>query len=234
MKNQYVGDVNDYLKYALLRAIAGPMSLAVVWMLTNRDTRSDGQKLSYLSQPEKYRRLDPALFDVLNRLVRQDRRSVQVIEEERVLPLAAYVPDLLEDALRARREYFEQVWQLAQGRKLVFFDPDNGLEVVSVPKGRRGSAKYLYQDELHDAYARRHSIVVYQHFPRRPRDLFLREIAETIRAVTDCGQVMALVTSHVAFLIVPQPTDRDELGARLTHFAAHAAPYTTAALSITA
>ena len=44
MKDQYFGDVNDYLKYGLLRALQsqGDLKLLVAWMLTPNDARSDG------------------------------------------------------------------------------------------------------------------------------------------------------------------------------------------------
>jgi hypothetical protein len=65
MKEQYVGDINDYRKYALLRALAGggKIKIGVCWMLTPRDNRSDGNKLNYLKNPNKWRRYDPSLFD---------------------------------------------------------------------------------------------------------------------------------------------------------------------------
>jgi hypothetical protein len=66
MKEQYVGDLNDYRKYALLRALAagGENRIAVAWMLTPPDDRNDGNKRAYLDQPEKHRRFDPDLFDL--------------------------------------------------------------------------------------------------------------------------------------------------------------------------
>src|SRR5689334_17138573 len=45
MKHQYFGDVNDYRKYGLLRSIQKEAGLrvAVCWMLTPNDGRSDGK-----------------------------------------------------------------------------------------------------------------------------------------------------------------------------------------------
>jgi hypothetical protein len=58
VKDQYVGDVDDYLKYALSRALTNRSErLVVVWMLTPSDERTDGRRLSYLGQPQRYRRL---------------------------------------------------------------------------------------------------------------------------------------------------------------------------------
>ena len=46
MKNQYLGDENDYLKYGLLRVISreSKLSIGVCWMLTADDDRPDGGK----------------------------------------------------------------------------------------------------------------------------------------------------------------------------------------------
>ena len=48
MKNQYVGDVNDYRKYGLIRALIGDQDIkvGVCWMLTAPDGRTDGDFLN--------------------------------------------------------------------------------------------------------------------------------------------------------------------------------------------
>ena len=67
MKNQYFGDVNDYVKYGLLRCFASEgFRVGVLWMLTPGDGRPDGRKTKYLSQPEKWKRHDADLFAVLS------------------------------------------------------------------------------------------------------------------------------------------------------------------------
>src|SRR5580700_4411694 len=68
MKEQYVGDVNDYRKYALLRhfAIVGALRVGVCWMLTPPDT---GNLRHYLSEPKKWRDYDEGLFDQLSRIL---------------------------------------------------------------------------------------------------------------------------------------------------------------------
>jgi hypothetical protein len=233
LKDQYVGDVNDYLKYALLRALAPDGSnIAVAWMLTPSDQRSDGQRLRYLTQPHDFRSLDPPLFDALNNLVAGHQRTVRAIEESAILGRAAYVSAVLDDHASARHRYFEQVWDASDGRSLLFFDPDNGLEVSSVRKGRRGSSKYLFWDELATAYGRQHSLILYQHFPRRPRAPFMRQLADRIHDETGCTDVLALTTAHVAFLICPQPPLTASLRARLDDFSSRAAPYATTAMSV--
>lgn len=63
MKNQYFGDVNDYRKYGLLRALTGQGALTttVCWMLTPDDGRTDGRFTEYLAQPDRWRHYGGAL-----------------------------------------------------------------------------------------------------------------------------------------------------------------------------
>ena len=66
MKDQYVGDINDYRKHALLRALQqGGLNVGVCWMLAPPDECTDGRKLGYLTQPDRFRGYDPSLFDIL-------------------------------------------------------------------------------------------------------------------------------------------------------------------------
>jgi hypothetical protein len=228
LKDQYVGDVNDYLKYALLRALAPDGSdLSVAWMLTPSDQRSDGQRLSYLTQPRRFRSLDATLFEALNNLVANEQRTVRAIEESAILGHAEYVSAVVGDHASTRQRYFDRVWAVSDGRSLLFFDPDNGLEVNSVRKGQRGSSKYLFWDEVATAYGREHSLILYQHFPRRPRALFLKQLADRIHHETGCTDVLAMTTAHVAFLVCAQASHAAGLRLRLDGFSSRAAPYAT-------
>lgn len=208
MKDQYVGDCNDYYNYGLLRLLTdwGRLSSTVAWMLTPHDDRSDGSKLQYLDQPRRWRHHDPELFDKLHKLVRIDqRRSVRALEATGFLANCRFFGRRLTDDVTARKAYFETLLTLARGTELVYFDPDNGLSVASQPYGRKGSSKYLYDHELAEFYAAGHSLVIYQHFPRRKRAPFVREIAGRLRQLTGATGVTAYITSHVAFFLVPQP-----------------------------
>ena len=170
MKEQYVGDINDYRKYALLRILAngGRTRIGVCWMLTPPDGRSDGNKVEYLSQPDKWRHFDPELFNLLKSAVDEpDNRRLGVIEDSGAIPGAEYFNDHLPEQQAGRRKYFGGALTQLADCDLIFFDPDNGLEIPSMPKGRQGSYRYLYGDEIRKAYDRGHSLLIYQHFARR-------------------------------------------------------------------
>jgi hypothetical protein len=227
LKDQYVGDVNDYLKYALLRALAKQDEMGVVWMLTPDDARMDGQKLRYLTEPQKYRSVDPTLFDTLAKTV-AGRRTVREIEASGLLPAVAFVNQYVPDAIDPRREYSQQALAACSAAPIVFFDPDNGLGVASVAKGRRNSSKYVYLDELRCAHDRGHSVIVYQHFPRREREAYLREVGQRIRVEIECPRVLALRTPFVAFVVIAQPEAEERLRADLEAFAVRSSTLRTA------
>lgn len=66
VKDQYVGDICDFFKYALLRRIqAAGGKLVVCWMLTESDGGSDGCKRAYLGDP--LRRFDSRSGSTLTR-----------------------------------------------------------------------------------------------------------------------------------------------------------------------
>lgn len=208
MKNQYVGDINDYHKYGMLRCLsrcAGWHTL-VAWMLTPDDGRSDGRHTAYLRAPGKWRDHDPVLFDALYELVAgSGRRSVRALQARGILPDTRFYGRRLADEPSARQRYFARLWAQARGAELIFFDPDNGLAVRSVPYGRRGASRYLYPQELNTAFARGHSLLVYQHFPRVAREAFIRCCTGRIFAGTGARELYALQTPRVVFFLVPQP-----------------------------
>lgn len=213
MKNQYFGDINDYRKYGLLRALCGDeLSLAVCWMLTADDGSADGRRLEYLDRPLLYRPLDPPLFDLLQEAVLRDAdRRVARVESSNLLPGAAFHSDLLTDDAAEREGYFRTAMRCASGQDLLFFDPDNGLEVKSIPPDSRGSCKYLYHAEFAAAWKVGHSLLVYQHFPRVDRRKYLRKLAEKTMAALGAKRMVAAWTSHVAFLLLPQNAHESQL-----------------------
>jgi hypothetical protein len=218
VKEQYVGDVNDYRKYALLRLLGrSGLKLGVCWMLTPNDGRSDGNKLGYLDQPA-YERHDPKLFALLRRVKAEpDARRLVLIEGSGILPDTVFVNTIVPERLFDRQMWFRQASKMLAETDLVFFDPDNGIEVRSVAMGRRTSSKYLYRDEIGAAYRSGHSLLIYQHFQRTERESFVLAVADDLRAIAPGAEIWAFRTSHVVFMLAIQPQHQPALSA-----AAHA------------
>jgi hypothetical protein len=207
MKHQYVGDISDYRKYALLRALSwdGANRIGVCWMLTPSDESSDGGKLAYLQQPDRYRQFDPQLFDILAHAAGEpDRRRLQTIEESGAVHGGTYFNELLPDGLADRAAFMERCLSAFERVDFVFFDPDNGLE-ISLPKGRKNSAKYLYLDEVSRFYSSGKSLLIYQHFPRVERRAFLASCIERLRRAAPGAVLWVFTTAHVVFFLVVHP-----------------------------
>jgi hypothetical protein len=214
MKNQYFGDINDYFKYGLLRGLSGEdrTRIAVCWMRTPDDGRRDGGRIQYLERPDRWRRFDPELYDRLRRLVCVRRvRDVWALEDTDLLETAQFYGEVLPDDARARGQYFQGLLKAVSGSDLVFLDPDNGIEVPSTPYGRKGSSKYLYWREIETAFGRGHSLLIYQHVPRRPVAKFTRTISDELAERTGAMEIYVFRTPRVVFLLVPQKRHRDRL-----------------------
>ncbi len=243
VKNQYFGDMNDYRKYGVLRALSqnGRLSMAICWMLTPDDGRSDGGFTQYLDFPKLWRYFDPELFNTLRQLVIvEGMRDVSSFASTGFLRNARFYNTVLTDDREQRSDYFARFWEPADRRKsltfdvepselapsigegmfgLVFFDPDNGLEVKSVPLGRKHSSKYLYWPELIHAYRAGYSVLVYQHFPRKRRNTFVSTLAGELVVRAGCHRVWALRTTHVVFFLLPQRGHRRMLSCGLQQIA---------------
>ena len=59
-------------------------------------------------------------------------RAVRLVEDSDMLPNTRFHSRTLWDSPHSRREFFWESLGLATGVDLVFFDPDNGVEVKSV------------------------------------------------------------------------------------------------------
>ncbi len=214
MKDQYFGDINDYRKYGLLRQLAASgLETTVAWMLTPDDGSSDGRRLGYLGKPERWERFDPRLFASLKALLSAGvGRRVALVENSRILPGARFYSELVPRGEPARERWLEGLVERARGTDLVFLDPDNGLEVKSVPRSGKGATRYVYWSDVEALFRSGFSLLIYQHFPRRPRREFIAETVERLAARTGAAAVEALVTANVLFLLAAQPAHAAKLG----------------------
>ena len=181
-------------------------------MLTAADNRRQGQRTRYIIQPEKWRAFDPGLFDSLKRCLKNPScRNIHWAEAENLIPSALfYTEELVDDAAR-RREYFGEFLSVAEGCDLAFFDPDIGLEVPTTALGSRDSNQYLYQEEVRSSFASGHSLLVYQHYSRTKRDVFIKDQAARLCEWTGVSRIISFRTAHVVFLLTPQPHHLEDI-----------------------
>ena len=132
-----MGDIGDYAKYALLRAVVGERRLGVAWYL-HPDKGTGGDHIQYLARPDVWRPVDCGLFDSLQGIIAAWRagqpRAVAQIENCGLLPGArfarerlTYPPNVNQTRERWRHGWFNRVMNKLGDRNIVFVDPDNGL-----------------------------------------------------------------------------------------------------------
>jgi hypothetical protein len=182
MQDRYVGDVGDFAKYALLRRIAGQpreraITLGVVWCSFPDETHNnDGGHISYLDKIE-YEALDDSLLFALRKIVRSGQRRISAVTEGSVLPKGTAFWNASLSALKALRlsradriqhrgNQLHRCLRTTAGRDLIFFDPDNGIQVASIPKHHPKSGKYIYWDELMPFWDREQVLLIYHHLNR--------------------------------------------------------------------
>ena len=176
MQDRYVGDVGDYAKYGLLRALtAGSLRLGVNWYLFPDEVHNgDGRHISYLKDVA-YEALDPELHRALATLVASGARAVSRVARSGILPsntLNFVEPVPPRTAGRPEATVADRLkWALAAseallGADIVFLDPDNGIEVVSVPPTSPKAGKYVLWSEIAAHWAKSRSLVVYHHLNR--------------------------------------------------------------------
>ena len=189
MQDQYTGDVGDFGKYGLLRAITQPkitntggseiLSLGVVWYRRpNEQSKNDGSIINYLDTSKRdnlnnFRKCDCELYDCLAKIVRYDpctktakgRRKISRIESNKILGTKTrfWGKTCPSGAPVAREKWHREALKKMKGCDLVFLDPDNGLKCDQ----QLDSGKHAYLTEVLDYVSQGHAVIFYHHPDRR-------------------------------------------------------------------
>ena len=184
MQNRYVGDIGDFGKYGLLRALTsiGPtpaLRLGVVWYLyPNESSNDDGKFIGYLSeghrQASSLRNCERSLYEALRCIVMNDRRHIASVRSAGILPSDTLFhecplsyPRYMKrcDRQSLRESWLQGALESTEAADLVFLDPDNGIAGKVLPWDKKGP-KYVFMDDLESFYSRGQSLVIYHHLGR--------------------------------------------------------------------
>jgi len=244
LQNRYVGDVGDFGKYGLLRALCLPdddkgpaLQLGVVWYLTSDEIHNnDGRYIGYLEPTPKnllaFRACDPDLYDGLEEIVRGGNRNVSAIRRQRILPEGTVYYERILDLKRStgrprpasriqdRQKWVEGAVQATQDCDVVFVDPDNGIGSIAQASSRLG-AKYVLPGELWPYCNNGQTIIVYHHLNRSTtaanqiKDVAARLLDENNQS-SSCWAMRFRRGSARVFFIIPQKENTRVLHHRLT------------------
>jgi hypothetical protein len=174
MQNRYVGDIGDYIKLGILRALSPGYRLGVAWWLFPDETHNeDGRHIDYLQRADRWQRYDPDLFDSLSQIVASGRRDVRALEAANILPGAIFAKEMLpmnantEQRRQERHEWLIRVKQTLADADLLFVDPDNGLEPGFFSHGSARAGKSVLLSELRELSRPGRCLIVYHHHTRR-------------------------------------------------------------------
>ena len=174
MQNRYVGDIGDYLKLGILRALSPGYRLGVAWWLFPYEAHNgDGRHIGYLNHPEQWRHFDPDLFDILVDVVSSGQRNLRALEASDILPGAIFAGEVipsdgpLAQRQQVRHEWFVRMKDSLTEADLLFVDPDNGLEPAGYSHGSAKAGKSVLLSELHELARPGRWLIVYHHHSRR-------------------------------------------------------------------
>jgi len=133
-QNRFTGDIGDFTKFGLLRALSKEQRLGVVWYLyPDENHNQNGRHIAYLDDPKHWRHLDPVLFDGIQEIVRSGFRDVRTIENSGLLGDATFFRKPLsfegntESRTKQRAAWFREALSGLGDSRVIFADPDNGL-----------------------------------------------------------------------------------------------------------
>ena len=189
--------------------------------------------MSYLRKRE-FEALDEPLRVALRKIVTSGNRSVRAVSGSELFPNATIFCDAATaattgsalsrvDRMKHRFDWLDIAFKITKQCELVFFDPDNGLEIASVPRHHPNAGKYIYWDELIPFWCRGQALLVYHHLnrtkpaPQQVNDLRSRFLARFCEA-----SVLPLVfrrgSCRVFWLVYPNSAMGAELERRASEF----------------
>lgn len=131
MKHQYFGDIIDLFKYDLLTTFYKDLKLegiTFIPMLTENDGTTEGSKRNYEKAMAGTK--NAKLINFLKLYDEIDKRNVTEIQkyfDSIGIPFEFFSNKIFSH--KQRNEYFSKILQSTFNNQVLFFDPDNGLEV---------------------------------------------------------------------------------------------------------
>ena len=180
MQDRYAGDIGDFGKFALLKALsAAGFKVGVNWFLTcpqSFEKQDDGK----YHIPHKYFACDRPLAEALTAISHLPitERTVRKLQDAGLVD-AVWFSDKV-PSKEERPAWHCRAVSVLSACDIVFLDPDNGLLVKSVGKGSARSVKYVFPEEIADYIAQGISVVFYNHRQRKAEDVYFRGIRERL------------------------------------------------------
>lgn len=192
MQDRYAGDIGDYLKFGILRALSGDRHVGIAWWrFPNESHNEDGKYTAYLKDPETWARYDQKLFAALQKVV-AGCRSIKALEAANLLPNASFfnepypAKEPWQNRSKARSDWFARARKTLAQSQILFVDPDNGLAPTSFKPTQAKAGKSITLCEVAALRQEGRCLIVYHHQTRKAGG-HLQEIAWWAKRLRRCG-----------------------------------------------
>ena len=221
MQNRYTGDIGDFGKLGLLRALQlTGLTIGVNWYLTPDEQHNhDGRHVGYLEN-ECYRSCDAQLWTELKHIVQSEARMIQALQNDNILKAVYYTEQLdFSEKNKAERKSLRAKWHedalnVLCDQDVVFLDPDNGLLVPSA-EGTRRENKYVLSNEIANYFQQGSSVIFYQHKARKPDSYYSDQLRilmqKPVLQDAFCLALKFKTTSQRYYFFVLQPKHRESI-----------------------
>ena len=185
MRDQYVGDVSDAIKFGLLRALVrDDRYLGIAWYYDPGDDGGpDGRHIDWQESPD-WAILDP---EVQAGLLGLPQRNIDALEVAPFWPTNVSFHREPVPSGMARASWGMNKRQALEAADVVFLDPDNGIG--------RETPKHATMAELRDLRRPGRSLVFITFPGRRPHAEILSELHAEVREGTGAKSVVTLRTN---------------------------------------
>lgn len=239
MHPNFIGDIKDYPKYSLIRALAGvklpkknQLRIGLHWYHNDQvPPAGHGQNRKFLQNANIFRKLDADLFDLLMAFEEPMNRTFEYFEAHGILPLktqfyGAQISFPNKNASKQNRlvrlAWTQKAHRVLGNAQLILIDPDNGLERPSYDRFERAALKHAYFEELRVFWERDQSLVVFQDsIYRKPSEESVRRV-EQFRRHGYKGRMYPLLfdngTARVIYFVAPATKHRTKIVARIKEF----------------
>lgn len=208
MQDRYAGDIGDFGKIALLKALQEQgLSIGVNWYKVQdleAEKRTNGsfkQKDGKYQIPESLFQCDPVLADTLLQIFYSETRSIEALEKAKLIPEAIYYNKPV--TVESRSDWHQAALEKLSQVNIVFLDPDNGMLVKSVGKGCKRSVKYVFYKEVRDYLKQGQSVLIYNHRSRVPEKKYFQERLDKLQFHT------GIVSDAILAITFPKYSVRD-------------------------
>jgi len=176
MQNQYFGDISDFYKYYFLKNICFNYKLGINWCLLSNDDSNDGKNI--ITKKKNLRSYDEKLYKILEKSILNNNRNIKYIENDYFNKDTIFFNDV-------HKKYFldgvyeEKAFNYLVNQDIIFFDPDNGIEVPSTKAIDK--LKYIQYRTISKYWNNNKSLIIFQF-----RDFVPNSIEDKCNKLIEC------------------------------------------------